>query len=452
MSNQKKLFGTDGIRGESTKFPFDNNTLFLIGRAVAETLKVKQNKILIIRDTRESGKRIEKALAAGIVAAGKKVVFGGVMQTPAASLLLRSGDFAAGIVISASHNPYQDNGIKIFNSKGDKLVDSVELKIEKKISALALLKNVKQKKAAGISDSSLLTKYEKFILSTVKGLNLKGKTIVIDCANGAAYKTAPQTLKKLGAKVIALNVKPDGKNINKNCGALHPEIAAEAVKKYKAFCGFAFDGDADRLICIDENGIVKDGDFFLSAMAKYLRSKGKLKNNILVTTVMANIGLFKAMKVAKIKTVVSKVGDRYVLEDLKKYKASIGGEQSGHFIFLDLLKTGDGLLSAVQILAALADTKLSLSNFVAGVEKFPQILVNRKTVEKLPLEKLPKTSALIKKYEKSFGDNGRVLVRYSGTENLIRVMVEGKNKAEITKAANEIINLAESEIAKICGK
>ncbi|MCL2335511.1 MAG: phosphoglucosamine mutase, partial [Endomicrobia bacterium] len=351
-----KFFGTDGIRGDASKFPFDDYTLSVIGRSAAEELHAPKGTILILRDTRQSGERIERALAKGIAQAGLKTVFAGVLTTPAAAALLKSGKYCAAVVISASHNPWEDNGIKIFNSKGSKLSDSTEMRIEKRINSyLSSPKNLKSLKckAAPKKDSSLLKTYENFIIKNFGKGSLKGKTIVVDCANGAAYKCAPAVLKKLGAKVIALNTKPDGKNINLNCGALHPECAAQAVKKNKAFCGFAFDGDADRLICIDETGVVKDGDFFLAAMSADMKKRGKLRNNILVTTVMANLGLMLAMKAAGIKTIVSKVGDRYVLEDMKKYKASLGGEQSGHFIFLDILGTGDGLLSAVRLLAAL---------------------------------------------------------------------------------------------------
>ncbi|MCL1971721.1 MAG: phosphoglucosamine mutase [Endomicrobia bacterium] len=448
-----KLFGTDGIRGDSSKFPFDNDTLFVIGKSIAEILG-GQKRILIIRDTRESGRRIQTALAKGIVSAGSKVIFGGVLPTPAASFLLKNGKYSAGIVISASHNPYQDNGIKIFNSKGAKLTDAVENKIEKKILSSLQIPNDRQQVQHGKSvslnvkeDASLMKKYERFVIKNFGKGSLKGKTIVSDCANGAVCESAVNVLRKLGATVKVLNVKPDGKNINLSCGALHPEFAAEMVKQSKAFCGFCFDGDADRLICIDENGDIKDGDFFLGSMAKFLKSKKKLKNNVLVTTVMANIGLIKAMKEAKIKVITSKVGDRYVLEDMKKYKSSLGGEQSGHFIFRDILGTGDGLLSAVKLLAALNSEGKTMSQMFSGIEKFPQVLVNKTVENKIPFENLPKSSDLIKKYEKELGSNGRILVRYSGTENLLRVMVEGQNIQSVKKMANEIISCAEKEIA-----
>ncbi len=443
-----KFFGTDGIRGDSSKFPFDSKTLFIIGRSLAELLD-SQKPVLIIRDTRESGKRIQKALAEGIFDAGVKTVFGGIMPTPAASFLLSTGKYCAAVVISASHNPYIDNGIKIFGPKGQKLTDAVEEKIEKSINKyLDAEKQFKKKKISLKENNDLLKLYETFIVKSFKKDSLKGKIIVVDCANGASYKSAPDVFKKLGAKVIAFNIKPDGKNINLNCGALHPEFAAQKVKEHKAFCGFAFDGDADRLICIDENGFVRDGDYFLASMARYLKKENKLKNNILVTTVMANTGLMKAMKSEKIKTITSKVGDRYVLEDIKKHKASLGGEQSGHFIFNDILSTGDGLLSAVQLLSAIKNTGLTMSEFFAGIEKFPQELINKKVAEKIPFEKLPISSNLIKKYEKELGDDGRILVRYSGTEKLLRVMVEGKNKQEIKKIAEDISSTMEKEISE----
>ncbi|MDR1941135.1 MAG: phosphoglucosamine mutase [Endomicrobium sp.] len=447
-----KLFGTDGIRGDSLKYPFDNKTLFYIGKASGEILG-SGKKILIIRDTRESGKRIQKALSKGFAAAGCEIVLGGVLPTPSASFLVKKLKFGAAVVISASHNPFGDNGIKIFSGSGLKLTDKTESKIENKINSY--LNNLPHatkclsfgvSKACGLSASNLLSIYEDFIIKQFGKHSLKGKKIVLDCANGAAYKCAPEVLRKLGAHVIALNVKPDGKNINAGCGALHPQNASKTVKELKAFCGFCFDGDADRLICIDENGQIKDGDYFLSSMAVHLKKTGKLKNNILVTTVMANIGLMLSMKKAKIKVITSKVGDRYVLEDLKKYKASLGGEQSGHFIFRDILPTGDGLLSAVTLLSSLAKTGLSMSEFFAGLKKFPQILLNAKVAKKIPFEKLIKTQKLIKAYEKRFGKSSRILARYSGTENLLRVMIEGKDKKEIAKAASEILNTAAREI------
>jgi phosphoglucosamine mutase len=440
-----KIFGTDGIRGDSSKFPFDDTTLNIIGRSIAEVLGPNK-RILIIRDTRESGKRIQTKLSEGMSATGARIVFGSIMPTPAASLFVKNGNYCAAVVISASHNPYTDNGIKIFTSNGYKLSVSIEEKIEAKINKYITSKVVLPIKKISLKENSKLIKfYENFIIKNFSGKKLKGKIIILDCAHGASYKCAPRILKKLGANVIALNVKPDGKNINLNCGALYPQYLCKAVKEYNAFCGFAFDGDADRLICVDENGMIRDGDYFLSSMSIWLKSKKKLKNNILVSTVMANIGLFRALKKEKIKVISSQIGDRYVMEDMKKHKASLGGEQSGHFIFKDILATGDGILSSVMILSVLSSTGKTMSEFMNVIEKFPQILVNRKVMKKVPLEKLSNSYNLIKDCEKSLGSGGRVLVRYSGTENLLRVMVEGKDVDEIKNIAKSIADVVEKE-------
>lgn len=446
-----KFFGTDGIRGKSNEFPFDNNTVSLIGYVLAESLNKKGAGILIGRDTRESGKRILKALQKGINAAGIKVIDLGILPTPAVAYLLKNNNYQAGIVISASHNPYLDNGIKFFSSKGTKLPDKVEAKLEKNlvkyIEEKKVLKNIP--KIKNLSGKNLIKQYEKFLVSLMPKNSLKDKTIAIDCANGASYKIAPEVLKKLKAKVIVINNKPTGKNINLNCGALHPETVAEVVKNKKTFCGFAFDGDADRVISIDDKGMVRDGDYFLGVVAKYLKDNNKLKNNILVITVMANLGLLKVAKQENINIVTSKVGDRYVYEDLKKYKAIIGGEQSGHIIFKQLLDTGDGMISALQLLNILVKENKSLSQMCSWIKKYPQVLINEKVPEKIPLEKLPQTTKLIKQVEEKLGDNGRVLVRYSGTEKLLRVMLEGQDKKEIKTLAQNIINKAKEEIEKL---
>ena len=443
-----KFFGTDGIRGKSNKFPFDNNTVSLIGYVLAETLDKKGNGVLIGRDTRESCNRIFKALQKGINSAGIKVIDLGIVPTPAVAYLLKKNNYQAGIVISASHNPYLDNGIKFFSSKGTKLPDKIENKLEKNLVRYINEKKVLNKslKIRNVSGKKLIKQYVDFLVSLMPKNSLKNKTIAIDCANGASYKIAPEVLKKLSAKVIVINNKPTGKNINLNCGALHPEQVAEVVKKEKAFCGFAFDGDADRVISVDDKGIIRDGDFFLGVVAKYLKDNNKLKNNTLVTTVMANLGLLKATKQIKINVVTSKVGDRYVYENLKKYKAIIGGEQSGHIIFKQLLDTGDGIVSALQLLNILLKENKTLSQMCSWIKKYPQVLINEKVVEKIPLDKLLQTTKYIKQIEKKLGNNGRVLVRYSGTENLLRVMLEGKDKKEIKQMANNIINLAKKEI------
>ena len=443
-----KFFGTDGIRGKSNEFPFDKKTVSLIGYVLAETLDKKGNGILIGRDTRESCNRIFKALQKGINSAGIKVIDLGIVPTPAVAYLLKKNNYQAGIVISASHNHYLDNGIKFFSSKGTKLPDKIENKLEKNLVRYINEKKVLNKslKIKNVSGKKIIKQYVDFLISLMPKSLLKNKTIAIDCANGASYKIAPEVLKKLSAKVIVINNKPTGKNINLNCGALHPEQVAEVVKKEKAFCGFAFDGDADRVISVDDKGIIRDGDFFLGVVAKYLKDNNKLKNNTLVTTVMANLGLLKATKQIKINVVTSKVGDRYVYENLKKYKAIIGGEQSGHIIFKQLLDTGDGIVSALQLLNILVKENKTLSQMCSWIKKYPQVLINEKVVEKIPLDKLLQTTKYIKQIEKELGDNGRVLVRYSGTENLLRVMLEGKDKKEIKQMANNIMNLAKKEI------
>ncbi|MDD5021241.1 MAG: phosphoglucosamine mutase [Endomicrobiaceae bacterium] len=443
-----KLFGTDGIRGNANEFPFDNSTIELLGYVLAKNIKSKGKGILIGRDTRESGLRIFKFLQKGINSAGIKVTNLGVVPTPAVSYLLKTNNYQAGVVISASHNPYHDNGIKFFNSKGMKLSDSVENKLEQEIT---IFLNGKKKfpntgKIKNLSGKNIIKQYKRFLLSTVPANMLKGKKIVVDCANGASYKIAIDILKKLKANLIILNNKPTGKNINLKCGALHTEQVSEVVKSKKAFCGFAYDGDADRIICVDDKGMIRDGDYFLAIVAKYLKEKKQLKNNTLVVTVMANIGLLKAMKELDITTVTSKVGDRYVYQDLIKHKAILGGEQSGHIIFKNLLDTGDGILSSLQLLKILVEKDVKLSDMSSFFTKYPQVLINEKVERKIPFENLPKTSSLIRDIESKLGSNGRVLARYSGTENLLRVMIEGQDKTEIEKMAQSVIGLAKQEI------
>jgi len=443
-----KFFGTDGIRGDSGKFPFDNNTVSLIGYVLAKNVKGKGAGIVIGRDTRQSGPRILKALTKGINSAGVKVVDLGIVPTPAVAYILKNNKYDAGIVISASHNPYKDNGIKFFSSKGMKLSDAVEEKLEKEIKKFleGLIKIPACKKIKNISGKNIIKQYENFLLSAVPAGLLKGKKIIVDCANGASYKIAPKILKKLKADLTVINADPTGKNINLNCGALHPEHVAKKVVSQKAFCGFAYDGDADRIIFADDKGIVRDGDYFLAIAASYLKEKKKLASNTLVVTVMANIGLLKAMKNIGIKTVISKVGDRYVYEELVKNKAVIGGEQSGHIIFKNMLDTGDGILSSLQLLKILVEKNAKLSDLSCIIKKYPQVLINKNVEKRIPLENLPETAKSIRNMENKLGSDGRVLVRYSGTENLLRVMIEGLDSDEIKKMAMSIIECAEKEI------
>ncbi|MCL2389733.1 MAG: phosphoglucosamine mutase [Elusimicrobia bacterium] len=450
-----RLFGTDGIRGNAAKFPFDNNTLEIIGYALAKNLNPSKSKkpFLILRDTRQSGARIEKALAGGVIAAGSAIVSAGVLPTPAASVILKTAKnkYAGAVVISASHNPYQDNGIKIFGANGLKLSDATEAKIEKTIAAQFSKKTFKSSAKIKIKRDTALSKiYENFIINLFSNISLKGRTVVLDCANGAVFKIAPKILKNLGASVVAINNKPNGKNINVNCGATKPEACAETVKKLISQglspLGLSFDGDGDRLICVDERGTVRDGDYYLAVMAKSLKANKQLKANALVTTVMANIGLVKEMKAAKISLKLTKVGDRYVLEEMLRIKAALGGEQSGHIIFNNILPTGDGLIAAVELIKHLVKNNTTLFKETQSFQKYPQVLINTKVAAKPPLDKLPKSKTVIKKFEKTYGDEGRVLVRYSGTENLLRVMIEGKNISQIKKDATTIAEIIASEI------
>lgn len=445
-----ELFGTDGIRGVAGKFPLDTKTIHKVALAASKVLKKKHGKKIIVigRDTRQSGTSILKDLADSISSCGLSVWDLGVITTPGVAYLTKKHKALSGIVISASHNPFEDNGIKFFNNSAKKLSDAVEDNIEANIAEQDEVKcNGKTK----IKPQSVLAdEYITFLSKSIpQNIKFKGVKVVIDCANGATYQIAPKLFSKLGIDTIVLNNKPTGKNINLNCGSLHPEILADAVKKNNALCGLAFDGDGDRVMFVDEKGIIRDGDYYLSIMAQYLKEKNKLKNNTLVTTVMANLGLFKAMKEKDINVFKTAVGDRYVFEGMQKSSAVIGGEQSGHIIFNKLLPTGDGILSGIQMLSLLAEKEKPLSELCSIMQKFPQILINTKVSKKIPVQNLPKTSDLIKQAEQKLGDNGRVLVRYSGTENLIRVMIEGQGKNEITNMANEISELAKTEIENI---
>jgi phosphoglucosamine mutase len=449
VKHKMKFFGTDGIRGNSSKFPFDNVTLRIIGISIIEVFD-NIKPVLIIRDTRKSGERIQKNIAFGIVDMGAIPIFYGIMPTSSASLFLKEGIYSVAIVISASHNKYTDNGIKIFNSNGMKINDLIEIEIEKKINnKLNIINNNIIDIYKPIKKIFIIKKkiniYKNFILKNFSGKNLNGKKIVLDCANGVSYKYAPNILKKLGANVIALNTNPNGKNINLNCGVLFPKKTIDAVKKHKAFCGFIFDGDADRLICVDENGDVKDGDFFLASMMLWLKKQKKI-NNVLVTTLMSNTGLITFLKSKNINIIFSDIGDKYIVKSMEKNKAYFGGEQSGHFIFKNILPTGDGMLSAIMMLSALCDTNSKMSVFMNVFEKKPQIVINKTVNVKIPFKKLLYTSKLIEDYKKSLKKYERIIVRYSGTENVVRIIVDGEDYEKIEKIAKNIAYSIEKEI------
>ncbi|OQZ02081.1 MAG: phosphoglucosamine mutase [Candidatus Brocadia sp. UTAMX1] len=447
----EKLFGTDGIRGTANRFPMTPELVVSIGKATALIVRGKSGKnrpkVVIGRDTRLSGCMIENALTSGILSAGADVLLVGYMPTPAIAHITKSLNADAGMVISASHNPAADNGIKIFGGDGYKLSDEGEEEIEKYI----LTEEVKTEHITGdfigtaYSISDAKGRYIEFAKASVKGLSLQGLKVVLDCANGAAYDTAPHILRELGAEVVVLNDKPDGLNINLNCGALHPETMMGVVKQEKADIGIALDGDADRVIVCDEKGNNVDGDHIIAICAIHLKEKNLLKKNCVVTTIMTNKGFDIAMDEKGIRVVKTKVGDRYVINEMRKKGYVLGGEQSGHIIFSNYTTTGDGIISALQLLGVMKGKGEKLSKLKECMKSLPQVLVNVNVKEKKDIDNL-EVKKDIRKAEEKLGEKGRVLVRFSGTENLCRIMVEGENKKEISKMANEIAQGIKKEI------
>ncbi len=442
----RKLFGTDGIRGVANIYPMTIEIAMQVGRAIAFIVKdkAKGHRIVIGKDTRLSCYMLENALAAGICSMGVDVLLVGPLPTPGISFITTSMRADAGVVISASHNPFQDNGIKIFSSDGFKLPDDVELDIEDLIFSqkMAALRPVADEvgKASRIEDAK--GRYIVFLKNTFpKKYTLDGFHIVLDCANGATYGVAPHVFKELGAKVTTLGVTPDGTNINKDCGALHPLVMAEKVKALGADLGLAFDGDGDRLIVSDENGQIVDGDHIMAICAEELIKQRKLKKKTLVSTTMSNMGLEVAMQKMGGKMVRTDVGDRYVVEEMRKRGYSFGGEQSGHLVFLDHITTGDGILAGLQLLAIMKKRKKTLSELATVMESFPQVLKNVRMSSKIPVDTIPDFPETVKKLEEKLGKNGRILVRPSGTEPVIRVMIEGQDENEINTMADELCDL-----------
>jgi len=446
-----KLFGTDGIRGVANIFPMTPEMVLSIGKATAHVFKEKcgkeKPKFVIGKDTRLSGYMIENALASGIVSVGADVLLVGPMPTPAIAHLTKALNADAGIVLSASHNPAEDNGIKIFSENGHKLSDNVEDEIEKYVlSGKIKTEHIKGDligKAHRVDDAK--ERYIEFVKASVESMSMKGLRVILDCANGAAYNTAPHILSELGAEVVVLNDRPDGLNINLDCGALHPEKMMEIVKKEKAHIGIALDGDADRVIVCDENGRSVDGDHIIAICAINMKEKGILKKNSVVVTIMANKGFDIAMAKERIKVVKTKVGDRYVVDEMRKKGYVLGGEQSGHIIFSNYTTTGDGMISALQLLRIMKERGEKLSKLAECMKSLPQVLVNVDVKEKKDISKL-KVNKNIKDAESKLGEKGRVLVRYSGTQNLCRIMIEGENKREIQKIANDIAKTMKKEL------
>lgn len=445
-----KLFGTDGIRGKANHSPMTGEIAFEVGRAAAYVLKKKhgRNCILIGKDTRLSGYMLESALTSGICSMGMNVELVGPMPTPGIAFVSRSLRVDAGVVISASHNPYDDNGIKFFSSDGFKLPDSTEAEIERAMFS-ARLEKIRPNgadigKAHRIDDAS--GRYIEYVKSTFpKGRTLEGMKVVVDCSNGSAYKITPSVLSELGADVIAINDNPDGININENCGTSHPESMQKAVLEHKANIGIAHDGDADRTLLCDEKGEIIDGDKIMAICAMDMKKEGILKNNTVVATVMSNIGFELFLKKSGIKLIRTNVGDRYVVEEMVKRGCNLGGEQSGHIILLDHNTTGDGPITALQVLSIMSRRGKPLSEFASYIPIYPQILVNV-TVKKIrDINNFPKIKSAIKKADKKL-KNGRILVRPSGTEPKIRVMIEGDSMDGISEMANDIADVIKKEM------
>ena len=446
------LFGTDGIRGEAGKFPLDHATVRQIGFSLARYLKShgEDNPSIVIgRDTRESGPWLERSIIEGATSAGAQSHTAGVITTPGVAFLTGAMNAAAGIVISASHNPYHDNGIKIFSASGRKIDDTVERFIEAEIFAGVRPEAARvELNEDAIGDSSeLQNRYLSFLSEKIaRDLSLTGLTIVVDCANGASYRLAPLLFERLGARVVAINNEPDGRNINLNSGSLHIEALQEKVVREKADLGVAFDGDADRSLFVDHQGGSVDGDAALWVLACDLQQRSQLKDDTVVATVMSNIGLEIALREKGIRLVRTDVGDKYVLDELLRLNASLGGEQSGHVILPALSLAGDGMITALCLLRALRNGEISLANATRGFERYPQTLVNVRVKNKPPISSLPGVERVMIAVERQLADKGRLLLRYSGTEPLARVMIEGQNQSEIEGYAEKIATAIQQEI------
>ncbi len=433
-----QLFGTDGIRGRANCYPITPEVALQVGKALGHVLGASGHgscKAVIGKDTRLSGYMLETALTSGLVSMGVDVMLVGPVPTPAVAHLTRSMDADVGLMITASHNPFDDNGIKIFGSDGFKLSDELEAEITRHIQSGELssehIRSDQFGKAYRIEDAR--GRYIEFAKSTIKNQDLEGLKVVMDCANGAAYFIAPLIFKELGAQVIKANVEPDGYNINNGCGAMHPETMGKLVRQEKADVGIAFDGDADRIIFCDAKGKVVDGDRILAMCALDFKAKGKLINNTLVTTTMSNLGLLEAMKRANIKVDVTDVGDRLVIERMRKTGSNVGGEKSGHVILMDHATTGDGIITALQILKLLKQQKTSLAKLADCMEEYPQQLVSLKVKVKKPIQSLPTLTRVMEEARQDLGTQGRLIVRYSGTENKIRLLVEAKTDRTVDR-------------------
>lgn len=443
-TERRRLFGTDGVRGTANVHPMTAEMALALGQAVAHVFRrggTGVHRILIGKDTRLSGYMFEDALAAGISSMGVNVIQVGPMPTPAMAFLTTDMRCDAGVMISASHNGYRDNGIKFFGADGYKLADELEDRIEELIVSGEL-----DQLRAGPDDIGRARRIEDadgryvvFLKNTFpRDLTLDGVRVVLDCANGAAYRVGPTILEELGAEVFPIGVDPNGRNINQGCGSLHPEKVAAKVRELRADVGVALDGDADRCVVVDEKGAVVDGDAVLALCARDLAVRGELRGGSVVATVMSNLGLEKALEEIGIGLVRTQVGDRYVVEAMRAGGYNLGGEQSGHIVYLDHNTTGDGLLTGLQTLAIMRRAERPLSELAAGMKRFPQVLVSVKVADKRPLEELPDFAETVRKVEDALDGRGRVLIRYSGTEPKARVMVEGDDEAQVREFADDL--------------
>jgi phosphoglucosamine mutase len=448
VAANKRLFGTDGVRGTAGRYPLDPPTVRRLGAALVRALKresgvaSRQSAVhfLVGRDTRESGTWIEAELAHGAGGEGATVRSAGVVPTPAVAYLTRGGIYDAGVVISASHNPYEDNGIKVFSGKGEKFTETVEREVEQIVADASWMP--RDGSAGSVAAADLVEQYIDHLRAVLPNRSaLKGFTLAVDCANGATTGVARRLFESLGLDGRYIGDRPDGRNINLDCGSTHPEHLARTVVEHGCQMGVAFDGDGDRAIFVDEKGRIVDGDAVLLMCGRQLQREGRLKGNAIVATVMSNIGLELALQQTGIALVRCNVGDKYVMEEMLKRDLSLGGEQSGHIIFSDYLFTGDGLCTALNVLRTVAVTGRSLADLASDLVTYPQVLLNVRVREKAELSSVPAIADAIQRVEARLDGNGRLLVRYSGTEPLLRVMIEGQDSSEIKSWAQEIIDV-----------
>jgi phosphoglucosamine mutase len=446
----RKLFGTDGIRAVAGEAPLDAKTIDAVGLALAHQLKATNGspRVLLGMDTRESSEWIAGTLTAGLAEGGARVESAGVITTPGIAYLARQHGFSAGVVISASHNPWQDNGIKVFGSDGYKLPDETELRIEAEIFRRLEGTRLPHKGPAPAADAKYRADYERFLRAAVPGLNLNGLQVVLDCANGAASAIAPELFADLGGQIRLTHTAPNGRNINANCGALHPDVVAVETKAAGADLGVTFDGDADRALFADAHGKVVNGDAVMLLAARDLQRRSMLRNDTVVATTMSNMGLEAALRRNGIRMLRAPVGDKYVLERMQQENASLGGEQSGHILFPHLATTGDGLLTALVVLDVVRRSGRPLHELIADLKVFPQVIVNVRVREKKPLDQIAAVSETIRDAETELAESGRVVVRYSGTEALARVMIEAESEEAMRRHADRIAAAIQAELGE----